>query len=102
MTNYNKMHKEINDTVEKVEETQPISNETIEEVSEVKSNDSDKVGFTKTYLNVRSAMSTESDIIEVLPTGTKVNILGSEGDWLQIIHGETFGYVLSEFIEMEN
>lgn len=103
MTNYNKVNKKSIETVGTVEETQPIENEIVEEVAETpKSSDGSKTGITTTYLNVRSAMSMDSDIVEVLPYKTEINILGSEDKWLQITHNDKFGYVLSEFVEQEN
>lgn len=100
MTNYNKIEKKSEENVVEVEDTQPVVEETPVEVKPVSTNK--KTGRTKSYLNVRSTMSTDSDIVEVLPVDTEINILGSEGEWYQISHGDKFGYVLSKFVEMEN
>lgn len=96
MTNYNKMHNKPQETEEAVEETQPVESKTTSEMTKTKN------GITTVYLNVRSTMSTDSDIVEVLPVKTKIRILGVEGDWYQVSHNEKFGYVLSKFIETEN
>ena len=96
MTNYNKMHNKPQETEEVVEEIQPVEPEITPEVVKTRN------GITTAYLNVRSTMSTDSDIVEVLPVKTKIRILGVEGDWYQVSHDEKFGYVLSEFIETEN
>jgi len=50
-------------------------------------------------LNLRREPSEKSPKVDVLKKGTVVNILGSEGEWLQIEHGGKGGFAHSRFIE---
>jgi len=52
-------------------------------------------------VNLRSAADTESTILNVLKLGDKVKILETEGDWFKVEAGEYTGYILSEFISLD-
>lgn len=49
-------------------------------------------------LNVRAAASTESDIVGKMYPGCVGDIVGTEGDWTQIVSGNVSGYVKTEYI----
>ena len=50
------------------------------------------------YLNIRSAASTEGDIIGKMPGGSACEVIGEEGDWYLIQSGGVTGYVSKEYI----
>lgn len=52
----------------------------------------------KDTLNVRAAASTESDIVGKMYPGCVGDIVGTEGEWTQIISGNVSGYVKTEYI----
>lgn len=49
------------------------------------------------YLNVRSAPSTDAEIVGKLYVGTKAEILAEEGDWYQVRSGSVEGYVYQPY-----
>lgn len=125
MTNYNKFHnksaeKQIKDletdsvvekTMDEVSETVPMVNEDLENDTTTESNevpenakeydavvDDGLFGTTTTYLNMRSQMSTDSNIVVVLPRNTVVKVINDNGEWLEVTYKNKNGYVLSKFI----
>ena len=54
------------------------------------------------YINIRSAATTESDVVGKLYCNSAVTILGTEGEWYQIHSGNCDGYIKSEYIIADN
>lgn len=51
-------------------------------------------------LNVRSTQDINSEVIDVLNSGTKVRVMGVDGDFTKIItSNKKIGYILSEYVE---
>lgn len=50
------------------------------------------------YINIRSAATTESEIVGKLYSNSAVTVLGVEGEWYQIHSGSCEGYIKSEYI----
>ena len=58
---------------------------------------------TTTEVNLRDQPAVDSNVIEVIPAGTQLNVLGSSvGDWVPVEDPETgsSGYVSGEFVEV--
>ena len=54
-------------------------------------------------LNIRSAPTTNSSVIEEIPKGSIVSVIKEmNADWSQIYYGEILGYVASKFLQREN
>ena len=54
-------------------------------------------------VNLRDQPAVDSNVIEVIPSGTELNVLGSSvGDWVPVEDPETgaSGYVSGEFVEV--
>ncbi len=77
------------------EETQPEP----ETQPEVQSEFSDiAIAQVDDYVNVRSAATTESEIVGKLYNNSAAKILGEENGWYQISSGNVVGYVKAEFV----
>lgn len=50
------------------------------------------------YINIRSAATTESDVVGKLYSNSAVTVLGMEGEWYQIHSGTCEGYIKSDYI----
>ena len=50
------------------------------------------------YINIRSAATTESEVVGKLYSNSAVTVLGVEGEWYQIHSGSCEGYIKSEYI----
>lgn len=50
------------------------------------------------YINIRSAATTESEIVGKLYSNSAVTVLGTEGEWYKIHSGNCEGYIKSEYI----
>lgn len=50
------------------------------------------------YINIRSAATTESEIVGKLYSNSAVTVLGTEGEWYKIHSGTCEGYIKSEYI----
>ena len=54
-------------------------------------------------LNLRSAPTTNSSVIEEIPKGSIVGVIKEmNADWSQVYYGEILGYVASKFLQREN
>lgn len=54
--------------------------------------------YTTDRINLRSEPNTESEIVIVLDSGTKVTVIKKKGEWSKIkVKGKT-GYVMTEFL----
>jgi uncharacterized protein YgiM (DUF1202 family) len=49
-------------------------------------------------LNVRAAATTESDVVGKMYPGCVGDIVGTEGEWIQVVSGDVSGYVKTEYI----
>lgn len=49
-------------------------------------------------LNVRAAATTESDVVGKMYPGCVGDIVGTEGEWTQVVSGDVSGYVKTEYI----
>lgn len=49
--------------------------------------------------NVRESADGESEIIDVLSTGTEVEKIGQEGDWIQVSYNGNTGYIHNSLLE---
>lgn len=66
---------------------------------EVKSEFSDiAIAQVNDYVNVRSAASTDGEIVGKLYNNSAATILGEENGWYQISSGSVVGYVKSEYV----
>ena len=54
-----------------------------------------------TSLNVRAEPSTDAAKVTSLNNGTRVEVLGEEGDWYSIRYSEYEGYVKKEYIQLD-
>ncbi len=50
------------------------------------------------YINIRSAATTESEVVGKLYSNSAVTVLGMEGEWYQIHSGSCEGYIKSDYI----
>ena len=55
-------------------------------------------GTTTTAVNLRRGSATTYSVIRVLPNGTSVTVLGTNGAWTQVRAGNDTGWVSSEFL----
>ncbi|NLT10475.1 MAG: SH3 domain-containing protein, partial [Ruminococcus sp.] len=58
------------------------------------------VNTAETDLNVRKGPSTDSDRIGSLAKGTKMEIVGSEGNWYKIVYENGYGYVSKDYVKL--
>ena len=54
--------------------------------------------YTLANLNLRSDKSIDSDIINVIPKGSKLEVIDTEHEWLKVIYNSQEGYVYSKFV----
>lgn len=52
-------------------------------------------------LNVRENGNTTANVITTIPNGTKVEIVSSKKDWYKVVAGDTTGFVMSEYINVD-
>lgn len=80
-------------------ETEPQTQPEPETQPEVQSEFSDiAIAQVDDYVNVRSAATTESEIVGKLYNNSAAKILGEENGWYQISSGNVVGYVKAEFV----
>lgn len=56
------------------------------------------VSLSSGYLNIRSGPSLDSPVIAMAPNGSTVTIVGTSGDWYEVIYNGTRGYAASRYI----
>ena len=56
----------------------------------------------KSGLNLRKAATTSSEVIANIPDGTKIQVLGKNGDFYQVKYNGNTGYASSEYIDLLN
>ncbi|WP_455540021.1 L,D-transpeptidase family protein [Terrisporobacter sp.] len=54
--------------------------------------------YTLANVNLRDRKSTEGGVIEVIPSGSKVQVVDGEEDWYEVIHNGKRGFVYSEYL----
>lgn len=58
----------------------------------------DSYKYTLANLNLRESKSTKSNILAVIPIGTKIQILDAEEDWYKVNYNDLIGYVYSKYL----
>lgn len=53
-------------------------------------------------LNVRTGAGLDNTAFTQLPNGTTVEVIGTEGDWIQILLPERIGYVYSDYLTISD
>ena len=53
-------------------------------------------------LNVRTGAGLENNAFTQLPNGTTVEVIGTDGDWIQILSPERVGYVHSDYLTIND
>lgn len=51
-------------------------------------------------VNLRSAKSTNSSIITVIPQGAKMEVLDEEDDWIKVMYNSQEGYVYKDLVSV--
>lgn len=54
------------------------------------------------YVNFRSAPSTDSAIIEILPYGTEVRVIARTSTWYRVMHAGHFGYIAVAYLTLDS
>lgn len=54
--------------------------------------------YTLANLNLREGKSTSSNIISVIPAGSRVTVIDGEEDWYEVIYNNQRGYVYNEYL----
>ncbi len=49
-------------------------------------------------LRLRAGAGTDTDILTLIPDGSKIEIIGEEGDWYQVVYGSSTGYVSKDYV----
>ncbi|MGN1012462.1 MAG: VanW family protein [Clostridia bacterium] len=89
---------ERNDSVIK-EEQQEEEKQTISQTDEIESYSDSKARCT-TSLNFRKSPSTDSEVIEILPKGTILNVISKiRNGWYKVELNEKIGYVSGDYIK---
>lgn len=57
--------------------------------------------YVATGLRLRGAPSLDAPILTVMPPGSAVEVLGYEGEWARLRHGELTGYAAAEYLAAE-
>lgn len=85
-------------TTEPVTETETIPEETTTPES-VQTSIYDSIAMSQVdnYVNVRSLPSTDGEIVGKIYNNCAANIVGTEGEWYNIVSGNVSGYVKSEY-----
>ena len=58
--------------------------------------------ITSNNVNIRSGASTSNSIIDKLPAGAKAEAVNSSGNWLQVVYGDTIGWVSKDYVRYES
>ncbi|MGD6832102.1 SH3 domain-containing protein [Sutcliffiella halmapala] len=83
-------------------QTKKKKKETTDEENQRDANISQTATVTTDGLNIRSQPSTQSKVIGTLATGTVVNVLTQESDWLQISYDGETGWIHSDYANIHN
>lgn len=54
--------------------------------------------YTLANTNLREEKSTSSNVITVIPAGSKIQIIDAEEDWYEVIYNGQKGYVYSDYL----
>lgn len=54
--------------------------------------------YTLANVNLRASKSFDSEVIEVIPAGTKISILDASEDWYEVNYNNKTGYVYNKYI----
>ncbi len=58
--------------------------------------------ITENNVNFRSSPDTSAKILDQLTKGTKVSILGSEGDWYKVSYNDASGWINDQFLTVRD
>ena len=58
--------------------------------------------YTLVNTNLREEKSTSSNIIAVIPEGSKIQVIDAEEDWYEVIYNGQKGYVYSDYLSKQN
>src|SRR5258708_37504679 len=58
------------------------------------------IGTTNDGVNLRNGPSTTTDILTVIPKGTQLEVLGTEGDFLWVKTTDKVGYVAKQYVDV--
>ena len=59
------------------------------------------IKYTTTGVNLREKPSLDSKIIRVLPINTKINVIESESEWLEVKENENTYYIYAKYVSNE-
>ena len=51
-------------------------------------------------LNMRTGADTTYSIIQTIPNGTEIQVLGSGSNWYYITYNDSYGYVSEDFVTL--
>lgn len=54
--------------------------------------------YTLANVNLRSSKSTSSDVLAVIPFGSKIQILDGNEDWYEVIYNNQKGYIYNKYL----
>jgi cell wall-associated NlpC family hydrolase len=57
---------------------------------------------TGNVVNFRQSPNLSSKILNKLTEGTKVNVIGSEGDWYKVVYSDATGWITSEWLQVRD
>ena len=83
-----------------VELTDGISNDGHEQnINSRSSNKGQVVNVDSTYLRIRAAASTSSEVLGTMIEGTRFDIISKSGQWYQIQYNNITGYVFEDYVD---
>ena len=63
-----------------------------------KRQESENYKYTLANLNLRENKSTSSNVITVIPAGSKIEVLDAAEDWYEVMYNGQTGYVFNEYL----
>lgn len=83
-----------------VELTDDLSNDGHEQnINSRSSNKGQVVNVDSTYLRIRAAASTSSEVLGTMIEGTRFNIISKSDQWYQIQYNDIVGYVFEDYVD---
>ena len=61
---------------------------------------SDSYKYTLANVNLRESNTTTSNVLTVIPTGSKVQVIDSAEDWYEVIYNNQKGYVYASYLSI--
>ena len=72
-----------------------------EEVSQPKEKKNIVTKYTTTGVNIRAEASLQAKIIKTVPINTKLQVIDSEAEWVEVIEEENIYYIYSKYLSNE-